>query len=334
MKLVLEDFLQYEYGEFVFEPGVTILSGLTGAGKSTIIWALYGVLCNLPAMQDCIRHGQKQCRVTLENNGGKLTWVRTQNSSCYIDSKGEEYVKASKLDSRDFGDFGFYFDNKGRVINIHDQWCVLFPFGESDTDMFKLFEDIFNISCSVPILDEIKKDETSYKSTAENHTANIEYNNKLMQDCKTLLQTLDEDKLQDCITQLTTSENLCNNIQKDYQSYSQSCKFKGVQLPECFDVSLLYNNKDCLDTIQKDFLCYKNNKERCNWTVPELDYNLLHIDDISCITNDYEQYCSTKALIHDYTQQIEELDKELQQLQDRISTIKVCPTCGRPLEEK
>ena len=159
MKVITKDFqiLNGEH-EFEFPVGVTVIQGESASGKSSLFYAIQYCLTNPSGVDYVINWDAKQTQVTIENNGNSVTWVKTPTSSEYINNTtGEKFVKASKLDSRDIADLGFYFDHKDNVINIQGEWSVLFPFGLTDTEMFKQFEEIFNIACAYQIVDDIKK---------------------------------------------------------------------------------------------------------------------------------------------------------------------------------
>lgn len=335
MKVTLNNFQILEgQNTLEFIEGVNVLVGPNASGKSSIFYAIENALTNPNGVDDCINYNHNFTSVTIENNDNCLTWLRKVGSSTYInDRTGDKYVKASKLDSRDVCNLGFYFDLKNRVINIHNEWSVLFPFGESDTDMFRLFEDIFNISSSFQIIDEMKRDEQYIKSSltgAQNEKSNI--SDKL----NTLYNITDNVSL-DSINEMIESINSCSlrtsELQEDYITFSKSYLYKNITLPDVYDVSLLYERYHNYQSIENDFLTYEQLRKKADIRLPKIDLNITIPVFDSELKNDYEQYCITKANMIALHEELNEVSQEKDKIQENINQIKVCPTCGNILEE-
>lgn len=334
MKVTTKDFQILE-GEntFEFKKGINLVVGPNASGKSSLFYAIENCLRNPNGTDDCINYNHSKTEVTISNNNQSITWVRTNGSCMYIDNiTGSKYVKASKLDSRDLANLGFYFDNKGRIVNIHNEWSVIFPFGESDTDMFRLFEDIFNISCSFQIIDEIKKDEQLLKS---NITANQSEKEKLVQRLNNLnivTNKINIPQIDEHINKLKESLDKASKLKKDYEALSYYYPYKEIELPELYDVSKLYESLHNFENINKDYENYCLLQSKCNLQVPELNIQ-LNFDEPRELRDLYEQYCFTKSNIKQYDIEIIELDTLKKEIEDKISQIRICPTCGRPLED-
>ena len=194
MKVRTKDFQRLKgENEFEFPVGITVIQGRSGSGKSSVFYAIEDCLTNPSGVADVINWDAKQAEVEIENDGGYAKWIKTASSCEYVDKDGKEYIKASKIDSRDIADLGFYFNPKGNIVNIHGEWSKLFPFEASDTEMFKLFEDIFNISSSFQIVESIKKDEQGFK--AQINSINKELNDLTQQNnnLEYVLESLDKD---------------------------------------------------------------------------------------------------------------------------------------------
>lgn len=335
MKVTLSNFQILE-GEntFEFPEGINVVVGPNASGKSSMFYAIENALTNPNGVDDCINYNHNEAKVTIENNDNSLTWIRRVGSSTYIDNKNNAtYVKASKLDSRDLANLGFYFDTKNRVVNIHNEWSVLFPFGESDTDMFRLFEDIFNISCSFQIIDEMKKDEQNIKSSiCQAQTDKASLQNRLST-LVNITAKVNSNDLDEHINKLNECLQLTSELEKDYENFSKNYLYKNVVLPPVYDVSLLYEASHKLETINNDFENYKHLKEKAALSLPtiSLDFSLPVYDDT--LNNEYEQYCITRANLLSLQQELNQLCIQKQCIEEKIKQIKVCPTCGKMLEE-
>ena len=216
MKVRTKDFQRLKgENEFEFPVGITVIQGRSGSGKSSVFYAIEDCLTNPSGVADVINWDAKQAEVEIENDGGYAKWIKTASSCEYVDKDGKEYIKASKIDSRDIADLGFYFNPKGNIVNIHGEWSKLFPFEASDTEMFKLFEDIFNISSSFQIEERIKKDEQGFK--AQINSINKELNDLTQQNnnLEYVLESLDKD-VDKYINNLSIYQNKLKELSEDY----------------------------------------------------------------------------------------------------------------------
>ena len=333
MKVILNDFQILE-GEntFEFPEGINVVVGPNASGKSSMFYAIENALTNPNGVDDCINYNSKQTKVTIENNNESITWQRQVGSSTYTNNKtGASYVKASKLDSRDLANLGFYFDNKNRVVNIHNEWSVLFPFGESDTDMFRLFEDIFNISSSFQIIDEMKKDEQSIKSLitqAQNDKTSLQQKLVVLNEIKS---KVDIDHLNEHINTINECSLRTSELERDYAIFSKNYLYKNVVLPQVYDVSLLYDAYIKYESLNKEYEQYLQLKKKADIEIPKLDLSFEMPQFNQTINDDYEQYCLTKANLISLREEYANLELEKQQVQSKINQIKVCPTCGKVL---
>ncbi len=331
MKVITKDF-QILKGEteFDFPVGVTIIQGESGNGKTTIFYAIQDALTNPSGVADCINHDANSTSVRIINNGQDMTWIKTPSSSEYINNITEEnFVKASKLDSRDIGDLGFYFDNKNKIINIHDEWCVLFPFGSSDVDMFRLFEDIFNISCSFTIIDELKKDEQEIKSSITKINTDINDLNKKSLNLSQILVKVNPKDPDELIAQIEQEQKTLEDLKQVELQYTKLKKTANqIVFPKEFSIKDLTASHASLYELIAAQKQYEKNNILNNLILPEVQtFNLV----LDPIFKDVITYQNILTQVAEYEENIVKLDKELKNIQSQIDNIKVCPTCGKEL---
>ena len=334
MKVTLEDFqILKGKNEFEFPVGITVIVGPNASGKSSTFYAIQNALLNPNGVADCINHNAKKTSVTIENNNNSLTWTKTQTSSVYKNNlTNAEYVKASKLTSRDIADLGFYFDNKCKIINIHDEWSKLFPYGESDTDMFRLFEDIFNISCSFQIIDEIKKDEQLVK----NNIVACQSSLASLQNKQTIFSCIQDkvkiSEINELINGINSLSSYVSKLKEDYVSLSTFTPLKNIILPDSFDFNILNESATELKNISESYYNYLHNIKYKNIDL-EIALPTLDIELNTQLITDYNDYVTLNKEVNKINDELYKIDKREIEILNEISTIKTCPTCGKPLEE-
>lgn len=335
MKVTLEDFqiLQGRH-EFEFPVGITVMTGPNASGKSTVFYAIQNALRNPSGVADCINHNANKASVTIDSNDSSVTWIRTKSSSVYRDNlTNAEYVNASKLDSRDIADLGFYYNINSDVVNIHDEWSVLFPFGESDTQMFRLFEDIFNISCSFQVIDEMKKDEQNLKSEINRAETDINSLQKRQNSLLEITTKLNVADVENRINNIQKSSQLVSELREDYSLLSANKLVSTVILPNVFDINLLYDSTYRLRELQQDYESYLALNSKCG-DVPNFEFKEHTFNtEVFEISEDYRNYSNCVREIAECLATLSECESTISEIQSKISKISVCPTCGRPLEE-
>ena len=313
---------------FEFEPGITILQGESANGKSSLFYAIEYCLLNTPGTDYCINWDCKQAEVTIENNGNSVTWVKTPTSSTYINNKtGQTFVKASKLDSRDIADLGFRFDHKDNILNLNGEWSTLFPFGLSTTEMFKQFEDIFNITSSYQILDLIKKDEQQINSEMNFAKQNINNLTQSKGKIENILGSVDINKLDNLIINLEQDQSFMEELQKDINTYNTMLHRTQLTIPNIYEDTKFYELNNVLKNLEEDLNIYKVNQKRSHINIPELkEFNIIEPE----IVKEYSIYENKQNEIISLDKQLNELTEQENILKEKLKEIKVCPTCGRP----
>lgn len=328
MRVKTKDFQRLKgVNDFEFPQGITIVQGRSGSGKSTLFYAVEDCLSNPSGVADVINWDAKSCEVEIEN-GGYVKWIKTPSSCEYVDEHGKEYVKASKIDSRDISDLGFYFDKKGDVVNIQGEWDMLFPFGASDTEMFKLFEDIFNISSSFMIIDNIKKDEQDCKSQI--NAINSELNGITTQNNQIngILGRIDTN-VDSYIESVNNSQIALNSLTQDYSVLESNQKYLSINIPNEYDFNSLILNEANYNQTLNDFNIYSSNLNKANIIIP--DSKEFEIEENPYISV-YEQYKTLLGNIEQYDNTLKGIDTEEATVREKLKEIKVCPTCGHRLD--
>ena len=232
LKLSLENFQSISHGELVFHTGTTVIVGQSNSGKSATFRALKVCLLNPSGSQRFIKKGTKSSSVALEYNGNQIIWKRTPSESSYI-INGENFLKTGRSNAfKIIEDTGFVLDFNDVLMNLEEELQLPFPFGISNTDLFKLYENVFCISDSAVILKAAKgvEDETKFEiSTLENGI--IKNNNKLkeLQDFK---EFIDLDKLASYKRFLESKNERILFLRKDLPVIKKAVRIGNFKVPE------------------------------------------------------------------------------------------------------
>lgn len=196
LKLLLHNFQSISDGELVFKTGLNFIIGQSNSGKSATFRALKACLSNPSGSQRFIKRGHNQAEVTLLYNGNEIIWDRTQKESSYI-INGEEFVKTGKSDAFKIlnDETGFTRDTNDMIMNIEEELQIPFPFGLSNSDLFKLYENVFCISDSAIILKSAKEHEDGVKSEITSIELELNKNKSKLTALKDFKETTDIDKL-------------------------------------------------------------------------------------------------------------------------------------------
>jgi exonuclease SbcC len=122
MKITLKNFRCYEDKTFDFgENGIVLISGKSGAGKSTILNALYFVLFGIGTK--IVMYGKTSCNVTLEFDG--MTIVRSKRPNRLVVNEIYEDEEAQGIINKKFGET---FNTTGYISqNAKDSFILMSP---------------------------------------------------------------------------------------------------------------------------------------------------------------------------------------------------------------
>jgi exonuclease SbcC len=90
-RIEITNFMSHQHTVIEPAPGLTVLVGPNNCGKSAIVSALQ-ILCSNDNSTHVLRHGEKECSVTVETDDGHtITWRRKKSCSYLID--GAEFSR-------------------------------------------------------------------------------------------------------------------------------------------------------------------------------------------------------------------------------------------------
>lgn len=165
LKLSLQNFQSISEGELTFQTGLNFIVGQSNSGKSATFRAIKACLLNPAGSQRFIKRDANKTVVELKYNGNDICWDKSKKENSYT-INGEYFRNTGKSDAFKIlnNETGFVKAEKGCVLmNIEEELQLPFPFGIPDSELFKLFENIFCVSDSAVILKSAKEHEDKVK---------------------------------------------------------------------------------------------------------------------------------------------------------------------------
>lgn len=365
--LELENFQIHKNNKFTFKPGLTVILGQGCSGKTSILRSLETLISNPPKteLDTFINHSAKSMQIKLSFDDINKEYIYKKDYEVEYFINGKHYTKLNranifKLDL----DFPFVEDEKNNILNIQGEWDFTFPFTRKDSELFKLFEDIFSIFDSTLIIKQFNSSMLNIKK--EINIANeTNYKNEVI-----------IKELNDFNSTSFSPKNIINyyNVRKYLNSIKIIPEYKfdiinNFSFNSFLDIlnikykNLFYNNfnlitfeLNSLSSKLLDLLKIKSNIKYNSFDI--FNYNLLskynsflelnkikfkkienkkfeikkfafdNIQNIELINNSFNNLNQIKNLnleIDSLKQKHNELKNKYDQL------IKICPTCNRPL---
>jgi len=215
LTLRLKNFQSIKEAVLEIRPGITVITGPSNSGKTAAQRALVSLLENPPSGRYKIRHGADSCEVSLEMEGHPpITWIREAKTAQYRIGE-EEYRKTGRSKLADFyPTLPFDKDEYGTFANFHRETDVLFPFGLSSTELFRVFEKTAEIDNTTNINSLITEDIQDHKTAIKHHKANLTALEDKIQALKTFLNeaATTVTPIKNLISKTTTNTNTLTNL--------------------------------------------------------------------------------------------------------------------------
>ena len=173
MKLILENFRCHNEATFNFQKGMTLISGNSGCGKSTICEALKFVLYGIGTK--VVTSGKKSCSVTFEMNNMKIVRSKSPNR-LIVNDKYEDKV-AQDMINEVFGNSNFETISY-LTQNALNSFIMMSPINKLDFIETFAFKDV-NLKL---MKSKLKEDTLLYNKKLTECTSKLEVVEKVLQD--------------------------------------------------------------------------------------------------------------------------------------------------------
>lgn len=365
MKVVIDNFQAISHAELEFPVGITTITGPNSSGKSSVLRALDFFTTNSGKKRH-IKHGEKSLSVAIEHDGTVFSWRKTKSSGAF--SRNDQTVEkiGSKTPHEFFDDFPLELDERGNTLQMSGEWEILFPFDRSDSELFTLFENVFNISDSSVILSTIKSDINKTKGSID---ASVKTYNRYCDIVEKLEMIPFDDVIRDSNAMYRSLKDAIDSI-PDHEVVDKCenfSRFVELDLPEAqdFDLSslIVYNELNDLNRIEGLISVYnvldpvvKSREDMGDLSIIE-DYVKLSTDldqaerlfncegklDVPLSPIDMPDFQARELLddlntCNDLVEKFNEVKSEqdslvklANELTDKIKEVKVCPLCNSKL---
>lgn len=181
-KIVLDNFQSHRHSELILNDKLTIISGESGSGKTSVVRALDFILYG-NYWDECIRHGEKVCSVRLYCDDGLI--IERQKGigiNKYIINKVGEKPdpydnfgkKIPKYIQSILGTQELYYDENLKIKpNISTQFEKLFLFAESGPTRMKVLGLLGNLNTIDVVLRDLNKDSRNLELKAKDLTERV-----------------------------------------------------------------------------------------------------------------------------------------------------------------
>lgn len=143
-----------------------MIVGPSASGKSSILRAFRTLIQNQGNSKSYIKRDSDKAVVVFQvGEAVPVRWERHKREGVVYTIGDQRYEKVGRSKLEDFTkDFDIVIDDDGQILQLHDEWSTLFPFGLTATQVFKIFEKMLRISDSVSVFKCIKSDQSDLHS--------------------------------------------------------------------------------------------------------------------------------------------------------------------------
>ena len=300
-KFTIDNYQIIKHGEILFRPGITLITGSSNNGKSSIFKAYKQLIYNLSGNTYINQYADK-CKLTLENTDYKITYNKSKSKSNYTITTKDGTLSFDKLGVNQVPEIKNLVNiDKSLHYNFWEQLEKPFLINKTNREQFLLLQESPISSNLLNIQDNIKADIKSLKDDLliKQGSLNI-VNENILKEEKILSNSDDINNLVNNVAELI---NLYNKMTKITNSLTTLSNID-IELEKINTiVDITFDS-----TVEESYNKYSNLKEKISKLV-SLNKSVKEIDN---------EYNNTNV----------ELDNLLKIINTKF---KVCPICGQEI---
>lgn len=353
MQLQIKNFQAIKDADLIFNPGVNIIVGANSSGKTALLRAFRAaILNNIPTskINKFLTHGEKEIgiKLTLDEDFTYEYLKSEKNGTIYkvidnIDQQVETYEKCGNNDLFDYIQEPPFVLRDKALINTHmTSQGMPFPFNLNDVELFKIFEELYNISSSATIFKKLKSLETQANSEVTRTKEEIKTNKDNIELIVEIEDKFDLEKLDNIKARAEKVQAGMIGLEEDIKTARQNNKIsKAIKVALEFkkDSEETNNALDKISTLindskelHKDIRIVNSNNKIEQINIYKKDFNTDVIEPYKALSSDLKLVKSLENDLKDAEEEIKDLKEEYDNLKEELAKVEVCPLCGQKIE--
>lgn len=357
MKLTIENFQSLEgVNNLEFRPGVTIVVGASNSGKTAIFRALRGLILNYISSSkasEYVTHYKDYTKVGLQlDDKNTFNWIKDEKSTTYEiideDDNLQTFEKAGNDDLESICDkagieFPFVIRDK-KLINTHTEKDGMpFPFDLNNVELFKVFEELYNVSSSGIIFKFMKSLETKTNSEIKSTKEDIEETKNKIDKIIDLEDKYNVEKLEELKLRAEKVQAGMLGLDEDIKTAARNNKTSKL-IKEFLDTTPYLENADAklqnaIDLhkeskeLFKDIKQVISNEEIEQIKVYKKQFDTALIESYNALLIDYNLANKLNSELKSVKEEVEELLKEQEEIKEQLAQVDICPLCKQPIKK-
>lgn len=300
-KLTIKNYQIIHNAQLTFHPGLTLITGKSNNGKSSIIKAFKQLVYNTPG-KHYITHNSPSTTISLQHKDTTITYTSSPTSSSYTIKTPTNQTTLSKLGLSQPDQIKTLTNiDKQLNYNFWDQLTKPFLISLSPSQQFTLIQQSPHSIHLTNILTSLKQHTKTLTTTQLQHQSQLEL---LQQQSQQFTQTL---------TNLPTLESL----------HQQLTTLKSTN-------ETLTTLNTLLDNYSKISLSPIQTRLHQLQSTPDLSKIQSIHTTITTLNTTYSRLLHTTNPINSLTSKIHSLQQSQQQTQQLLSHFTTCPLCNQP----
>ena len=215
-KFTIDNYQIIKHGEILFRPGITLITGSSNNGKSSIFKAYKQLIYNLSG-NTYINQNADKCKLTLENNDYKIVYNKTKSKSSYNITTSDGTLSFDKLGVNQIPEIKDLVKiDKNLHYNFWEQLEKPFLINKTNREQFLLLQESPISSNLINIQDNIKSDIKTLKDDLliSQGSLNI-INENILKEEKILENSDSINNLINNVTNIATTYNKLINLKNN-----------------------------------------------------------------------------------------------------------------------
>lgn len=293
-RFIIDNYQIIKHGEILIRPGITLITGPSNNGKSSIFKAFKQLIYNLPG-NTYINQFADKCTLTLLSDTYKIVYSKYKSKSCYDITENNETLHIDKLGVnqiekvRDLTNI-----NKDFHYNFWEQLEKPFLLNKTNREQFLLLQESPISSNLLNIQENIKSDIkvlreaillnqgglNTLNESIKNYEETLKYSNEI----NDLLNRINNlNNLNTQVTSLNEKYNLYTNIESELSKLPDS-----IEITTNDKLTEVYNQINSLTTTINNFSLTNNN---INQVVTEINTIETDLNNLNTIMTTYFNIC-------------------------------------------